>query len=440
MLFGLALVLTLLSEGMMNTQYTALSTIITANTDPTALQQLATFAAMEDVAEEEQLDWGSSGRLVRTPTNTIVKPRNAGTPEPTKMHPASSSSSSHSRTNSFELHSDGLSKSLTEAGSSGSSHGPTTPAESCAASSLASSRRRPHRRHRRSGAASSVSDALSDGATTVSGDVVAELTAAVGQQPVHSYPMWTQFHVMEVAYSTNANNFVHLTERFVQYQQMFPIVYRCELTKVACPAEAELLATPRSGLAASSHWACGHCGKKHEAVRESCLRCRSPGPYAKLFVGQALKEMDCAESLVRFLHATHPEVRLHRVECHHDTHAGGVGRGKGCASLYVAREDAAALQQKLHHNAFFDVDDDTGAVVAYYVYPEQQQWLSGFVQVRNERMEQRPLFLPLAPLVVEESTGAASGGGAVPSKKLSRPHGRPQDRGNFGLAPAPAVR
>lgn len=421
MLFGLALLLTLLSEGIMNTQHTALSTVITANTDPTALQQLATFAAMEDVAEEEQLDWGSSGRLVRAQTNTIVKPRDAGTPDTEKM---AATSPSHSRTNSVGTHSDGLSKSLTES----CSH---TAVESSAASS-STSRRRPHRRHRRSGA---VSDTLSDlTSITAASDAVAEVAVS---QPVHSYPMWTQLHVMEVAYSTGANNFVHITERFVDYQHMFPIVYRCDLSKVACAQEAELLATPRSGLAASSHWACEHCGRRHDAVRESCLRCRAPGPYAKLFVGQAVKEMDCAESLIRFLHATHPDVRLHRVECHHDTQAGGVSRGKGCAAVYVAREDVAALQSKLHHNAFFDVDDATGAMVVYYVYAEQQAWLKSLVQTRSEGNEhgQRPLFLPLAPLVVEESATAAA-----PAKKGSRSAGRPQDRGNSGFAPVTAVR
>ncbi|KPA75664.1 hypothetical protein ABB37_08229 [Leptomonas pyrrhocoris] len=424
MLFGLALLLTLLSEGMMNTQYTALSTVITANTDPTALQQLATFAAMEDVAEEEQLDWGSSGRLVRTPINTIVKPRNAETPDPAKM---AATPPNHSRVNSLEVHSEGLSKSVSEAESS--LHSPAEP-EFSAASSSSSSRRRPHRRHRRHSGASA-SDAFA--AATAVGDVVVELAAS---QPVHSYPMWTQFHVMEVAYSTGANNFVHLTERFLQYQQMFPVVYRCDLAKVVCPEEAELLALPRSGLSASSHWTCAKCGKKHEAVRESCLRCRTPGPYAKLFVGQTIKEVDCTESLVRFLHATHPEVRMHRVECHRDSRAGcAVGRGKGCASVYVAREDAAALQQKLHHNAFFDINDATGELVVYYVYSEQQKWLHSFVQLRNERADQRPLFLPLAPLVVEQSVGAA-----VPAKRPSGPHGRPQDRGSFDLAPVLAIR
>lgn len=425
-LFGLALLLTLLSEGMMNTQYTALSTVITANTDPTALQQLATFAAMEDVAEEEHLDWGSSGRLVQAQRNTIVKPRDAGIPDTTKMAAASPS---HSRTASIEAHSDGLSKSISEA----DSH---TIAESSAASSSGSSRRRPHRRHHRRGAAAS-GDALSDAAaaSSTSTDVVSAMAAS---QPVHSYPMWTQLHVMEVAYSTGENNFVHLTERFVDYQHMFPVVYRCDLARVSCPAEAELLAASRSGLAASSQWACAHCGRKHEAVRESCLRCRAPGPYAKLFVGQAIKEVDCAESLVRFLHATHPAVSLHRVECHHDTHSGGMGRGKGCASVYVAREDAAALQAKLHHNAFFDVDDVTGDTVVYYVYPEQQAWLRSFVQTRSEGGDHRPLFLPLAPLVVEES--AATTVTAQQAGRGGRPPGRTQERGNFGVVPGAAVR
>ncbi|KPI87558.1 hypothetical protein ABL78_3355 [Leptomonas seymouri] len=421
MLFGLALLLTLLSEGMQKTQFTALSTVITASSDPSALQQLATFAAMEDVAEEEQLDWGSSGRLVRTPTNTIVKPRNAGTLDPEKMTAAPPT---HSRTTSLETHSEGLSKSISDAESHSHSRSPAA-LESSGASLSSFSRRRPHRRHhRRSGASGGASSGtLSD--ATASPDVVVGLTEP---QPVHSYPMWTQFHVMEVACSTGSNNFVHLTERFLQYQQMFPTVYRCDLAKTVCPEEVELLATPRSGLSASSHWACAHCGKKHEAVRESCLRCHTPGPYTKLFVGQAIKEVDCTLSLVRLLHATHPHVRLHRVECHNDSSAGcGGGRGKGCASVYVAREDAAALRDKLHHSAFFDVDDATGEVGVYYVYPEQQQWLHSFVQLRNERMEQRPLYLPLAPLVVEESASAMAR-----EKKPGRSHGGPQDPESSG--------
>jgi hypothetical protein len=433
MLFGLALLLTLLSEGVMNTQYTALSTVITANTDPTALQQLATFAAMEDVAEEEHLEWGSSGRLVHKPSNTIVKPRNAGTPDPVKM---SATSPSHSRTSSLAGHSEGPSKSISDTDSSRHSHPAEELASSGASSSSASRRRRHRRHHRRSGPSSSsaVSDALMSNTTGAVGDVVVEFAES---QPVHSYPMWTQFHVMEVAYSTNANNFVHLTERFLQYQQMFPIVYRCDLAKVVCPDEVELLATPRSGLSASSHWACAKCGRKHEVVRETCLRCRTPSPYAKLFVGQIVKEMDGRESLVRFLHATHPEVRLHRVEGHHDTHsgAGSAGRGKGCASVYVAREHAAALQLKLHHNAFFDVDDATGEMIVYYVYTEQQQWLHSFAQLRSEGGAQRPLHLPLAPLVVEESVG-----GLASTNKPNRPRGRPQDRGTVGLTPVPVVR
>ncbi|KAK7197775.1 hypothetical protein NESM_000730400 [Novymonas esmeraldas] len=414
LLFGLALLLTILADGAANHQFTALSTVITAHSDPSALQQLATFAAMEDVAEEEHLDWGSSGRLVRAQPSTLAKPRDAVPPEPAKLH--SAAPHSHSRSNSEDVLSDGLSKSLTEtltdavAGASSSS----------AASSAASSHRRPHRRHhRRSGTAS---DATSSAAASSlsSGEVAVEVGES---RPVHSYPMWTQFHVMELAYSTGANNFVHITERFVEYQQMFPIVYRCDLSKVDCPYEADLLAAPTVGLAASSRWVCASCGRKHDVVRESCLRCRAAGPYTKLFVGQAVKEVDCTESVLRFLHATHPDVVVHRAECHHD--AGVAGRGKGCASIYVRREDAATVQEKLHRNAFFDVDAVTGELLVYYVYTEQQAWLHSFVQQRVAVPDQRPLFLPLAPLVVEES--------AAPSTSMSK---RPGGRGRGCQRPA----
>ncbi|CAC9464159.1 conserved hypothetical protein [Leishmania infantum JPCM5] len=387
-LLGLALLLTIISDGAMNSQFTALSTIITANSDPSALQQLATFAAMEDVAEEEHLDWGSTARLVQAQPTSPAKPRNAMPPDPTTL--GSVSAHAHSRTDSENMLSDGLSKSLTDISTNG------VVGNSSAASS-SSSRRRPHRRHhRRSG---TVSDVPSKD------DATAALSAS---RPVHSYHMWTQFHVMEMAYSTGSNNFVHITERFLEYQQMFPIVYCCDVNKVDCPYEAELLASPKVGLAASSRWSCENCGKRHNVVRESCLRCRAPGMYSKLFIGQAVKEVGCTESLVRFFYATHPDIVIHRAECHHDTDADALQRGKGCASIYVRREDAALLQQKLHRNAFFDVDSVTEQLLVYYVYAEQQQWLHSYAQQRNAGMRKRPLFLPLSPLVVEESASSSA--------------------------------
>ncbi|KAG5505631.1 hypothetical protein JIQ42_08397 [Leishmania sp. Namibia] len=382
-LFGLALVLTILSDGAMNNEFTALSSIITANSNPSALLQLATFAAMEDFAEEEHLDWGSTGRLVQAQPAPLVKPRNAAPPESPK--PGSAAFYTHHRTDSDHVLSDGLSKSLT-----GTSTDEAAGSSSAASSSF--SRRRPHRRHhRRSGTVADV--------PLSSGDDM-KLSAT---RPVHSYLMWTRLHVMEIAYSTGSNNFVHITERFLQYQQMFPTVYCCDLSKVDCPYEEELMASPKTGLAASSRWACERCGKKHSIVRESCLRCRTPGQYAKLFIGQAVKEVDCAASLVRFFHATHPNIIIHRVECHNGTGAGVAGRGKGCASIYVHRKEAAMLQEKLNRNAFFDVGSGAEELLVYYVYAEQQQWLQCYVQERTAVTEPRPFFLPASPLVVEAS-------------------------------------
>lgn len=409
-LLGVALLLTIISDGAMNSQFTALSTIITANSDPSALQQLATFAAMEDVAEEEHLDWGSAARLVRTQPTSLAKPRNAVPPDPTTL--GSVSAHEHSRTDSENMLSDGLSKSLTDVSTNGIIGDSST-------ASSSSSRRRPHRRHhRRSGVVSSV---LS------SDDATAALSAS---QPVHSYHMWTQFHVMEMAYSTGSNNFARITERFLEYQQMFPIIYCCDVNKVNCPYEAELLASPKVGLAASSWWTCEKCGNRHNIVRESCLRCRAPGMYAKLFIGQAVKEVGCTESLVRFLYATHPDILIHRAECHHDTDADVLQRGKGCASIYIRREDAALLQQKLHHNAFFDIDSVEGELVVYYVYAEQQQWLHSYAQQRSAGMGKRPLFLPLSPLVVEESASISA-----PTRRVTgRGQGRRRQGGHDSTA------
>ncbi|KAG5484526.1 hypothetical protein LSCM1_07902 [Leishmania martiniquensis] len=392
-LFGLALLLSVLSDGAMNNQFTALSSIITANSDPSALLQLATFAAMEDFAEEEHLDWGSSGRLVQAQPISLVKPRNAAPPDPTKLD--SAASHTHHRTDSETVLSDGLSKSFI-----GTSTDEATTTSSAASSSL--SRRRPHRRHhRRSGT-------VTDG--PFSTDAVTMLSET---RPLHSYLMWTRLHVMEMAYSTGSNNFVHITERFLQYQQMFPIIYCCDLSKVDCPYEADLLASPKVGLAASSRWACENCGSKHSVVRESCLRCRTPGRFAKLFIGQAVKEVDCAASLVRFFYATHPDIMIHRVECHYDGGASAAPRGKGCASIYVRREEAALLQVKLNRKAFFDVDRVTEELQVYYVYEEQQQWLQSYVQERTAVTAQRPFFLPLSPLVVEE------GQSTTPARRLT---------------------
>ncbi|CAJ1019388.1 hypothetical protein Q4I30_001921 [Leishmania utingensis] len=420
-LFGLALLLTILSDSSMNSHFAALSTIITANSDPSALQQLATFAAMEDVAEEEHLDWGSTGRLVHAQPTSLAKPRSAVPPNPLELD--SVSPRTHHRTDSDNMLSDSH-RSLT-----GTSTDETAGKSSTASSSF--SRRRPHRRHhcRRSTASGAVSDVLSNG------EAAAKLSAP---RPVHSYVMWTKFHVMELAYSTGSNNFVHITERFLQYQRMFPIIYRCDLSKVDCPYEADLLAFPKVGLAASSRWACESCGKKHNVVCESCLRCRTPGPYAKLLIGQVVKAVGCTESLVRFFYATHPDIMIHRAECHYDTDGGVAGGGKGCASIYIRHEDAAPLQQKLHHNAFFDVDSETEELLVYYVYAEQREWLQRYVQQRISTAERRPLFLPLSPLVVKESTPCAA-----PARRcIGRGQGRQHQGwgcGSTSLTATPAV-
>lgn len=393
-LFGLALLLAVLSDDHSGGAFYGVSTVITSKNDPSALEQLATFASMEDVAEEQELDWGSTRRLSRLeeaddrPRDAIV-PDIAEVPIRKKRSPTPHSAASSSvgePTPSSQGESEGASQSLDS-------------------STSMISRCRPHRRrHRRSGAAHR---AASDATSRLSSAAISPAASGVEQPPPH-FSVWTQLHVWEVACSTSSNNFVHVTERWMQYRKMYPIVYRCDLSRVDCPSEQALLASPRVGLAASSRWTCEQCHRQHGVVRERCERCQSPGPYAKLFFGQAVKEISCAESLIRFLYATHPEIQLHRVESHCDSRAsggiGGLWRGKGCASVYVLRDAAETLRQKLNRNAYFDMDLHTGGLVAYYVYGEQQGWLEAFVNAKHSSGAARPSILPLAPLVVEESS------------------------------------
>ncbi|KAG5509894.1 hypothetical protein JKF63_07539 [Porcisia hertigi] len=408
LLFGLALLFTIISDGALDNQFTALSTTITANCDPSALQQLATFAAMEDVAEEEHLDWGSTSRLVQEWSTSLTKPRNARSPGSTSL--SRGSPDRHHGTDMSSVLSSGLSNAL------GDTPTDETAGDSSAGSSSSSfRRRRPHRRHhRRMGA---VSDTVSDESSC--GELTVKPSAS---PPVDRYLMWTQLDVMQMALSTGDSSFVDMTKHLLEQQKMFPTIYRCDLNKVDCPYEADLLAAPTVGLASSSWWKCEGCGKRHDVVRESCLRCRTSGPYAKLFIGQAVKEVDCTASLVRFFYATHPDIMIHRAECHHDPDVGVSVRGKGCASVYVRRDDAAVLQEKLHHNAFFDVDSVTGEIFVYYVYAEQQAWLRSLAQQRNAAVEQRLLFLPLAPLVVEDSASPS------PPARRHTGHGRRHKR------------
>ncbi|EPY30470.1 hypothetical protein STCU_04050 [Strigomonas culicis] len=329
----------------------ALSTRITSPNNPSALQQFASFNALKDRAEEENLDWGGSGMLLSRKSTGLSRPRGMTTP------PSEKSSE------------DG--------------------GESDSVSSQPTQLSVPHRRHRRQ-RRHHKGDTSSDMSLTTS-EYEAE------SQRVHSRRMWSQLHVMEVAYSTRDNNFVHVTERFTEYQNMYPIVYQCILHEVQAPHEAALLAHPTTGLPSSRAWSCSHCGAKHSRVQEACQRCKKDGPYAKLFMGQIYKEKNGASGAIRFLHATHPTVTVHRV----DPHLHADGRGKGCTSIYVDRSAAHDLIHMINGNAFFDVRDDTGDEVVHYVYDKQQAWLEQLVTVRN-RQERSPT-VPWAPLVLSDS-------------------------------------
>lgn len=371
MFLGLALLISLFSDMSATQPHGGLSTIITSTQSPTALQQLATFHALQQEAEEEHLDWGSAGVLSVRPTITH-KPRGA-----VSLDAIERDSDSNSGSASNEML-------MTEEGES--------------SASTKSSRRRPHRRqHRKTGSAPSISSCSVAG---VSGSAVA---LPLSSPSVHTHRIWSQLHILEVACSTQSNNFIHTTERFTQYRLLYPIVYRCHLREVPpCPTEVELLQTAITGVEASRRWSCENCGAAHSEVRESCLRCRAPSAYARLLFGQTLQGMKCSPSLIRFLHASLPEVRLHRVECHMDAD----NRGRGCASVYVSRGDAKKVIDMLHLNVFFDIDGDSGEAVAHYVYSEQQEWLQAFAEVRAATAG-GSTFLPTGPLVVEESTAAS---------------------------------
>lgn len=472
--FGLALLVTLFADVSPLAQQSALSTIITGSNDPSALQQLATFSALQEEAEEQNLDWGSLARLSVKEDNSVPpRPRNAIPPTSVEEANAAvartcatasaiTASALTATTTTATATATSVSTSILtaedvprgagehndlSASSSTPSAAPSEGEEGSGGScSTSSSRRRPHRRQHRkktgptaagtsttvleggglscstmSNAPLSVDGGEGEGkvkgggkeeieALSLASSACAAVSQAVTTCVQHNHPIWSQFHVMEVAYSTQDNNFIHITERFVQYQKMYPVVYQCAVNEVVSPSEVELLSYPEAGLQEWRSWSCANCGRQHDLVRESCLRCRAPSHFAKLFFGQAVKEVDCTQSLIRFLYATHPHVPLCRVECHRD----GSGRGKGCASVYVRREDAAELIEKLNKNVFFDVADDAEAryatghppIIAHYVYAQQQGWLEQLVQQRKHSAAaraNRPAFLPRSTLVVEES-------------------------------------
>ncbi|KAH9598457.1 hypothetical protein LSM04_008962 [Trypanosoma melophagium] len=228
--------------------------------------------------------------------------------------------------------------------------------------------------------------------------------------------VWSQLHVMEIALSTNENNFIHITQRFVQYEAMYPIVYRCDLRQLIAPHEGELLTAPTTGLQTSRFWSCRLCGKAHDVVRETCVRCRrhSSGPFTKLFFGQIIKEKtDCARSVLRLLYATHPGITIHSIEAHQNEN----GRGLGCASVYVSTDALSELISKLNGNVFFDTnhtspsslrghqrDDGMDGFYVYYVYSSQQPWLEALIAARTSQRH-RINTMPWGGLVVEDSKG-----------------------------------
>ncbi|EPY40228.1 hypothetical protein AGDE_03700 [Angomonas deanei] len=321
----------------------ALSTIITTPNNPSALLQLASFAALHRVAEEEELDWGSTGSTASMKSKKTQPPAGASDSVPQHL-------------------------------------------------SVKATTHRHRRQNRQKGGGSTTGSSC--------GPSSEEASVQLDRPGVHDYSMWTQLHVMEVACSTRSNNFVHITERFVQYHNLYPTVYKCHLNKVSPPAAAE--DASGSGRYASRSWACQNCGFKHHAVRECCDRCRIPGPYVKLFFGQVMKEENCCPSLGQFLRAAFPDTVIHRMEPHLNHTAEGDGRCKGCAAVYVYRDAAPEMINKLNGNAFLDVDDVTGELLVYYVYTSQRRWLNELIKVRTAQPG-RSVTLPGGALVVEEA-------------------------------------
>ncbi|RNF22402.1 hypothetical protein TcG_02341 [Trypanosoma cruzi] len=380
-------------------------TIITSCPRPTLLQQLVSFAAMRDVAEEEQLDWGVPATLGRQNTYRL------------QVKPAEQSEGDHAGENPHG-----------NAAFSASSTGNDVNS----ANAPSQSRRRPHRRQRRKkkteseslgedvgtpvslgtcGTKSRNGASSSGGSNLYSSDVGehAETVFTTSQR------LWAQLHMVEVAFSCGDNNLLHITERFLRCGNMYPIIYRCHLSQVQAAHEQALLDAPNTGLQKSCFWSCRSCGKAHDLVCESCMRCkRQSGPYKKLIFDQLLPETDYATSVLRLLHATHPEVTIHRIET--QPHLDGGGRSS--VAVYVSADAAPELVEKLNGNVFFDMDDDDdddertgGGVRVHYVYGSQRPWLWAFINMRKAQCKD-PNKLPRGALVVvmETSKEKISGG------------------------------
>ncbi|ESL08747.1 hypothetical protein TRSC58_03545 [Trypanosoma rangeli SC58] len=395
-----------------------LSTTITSSLSPTPLQQLASFAAMRDVAEEEQLDWGASAafsrqkafRLQVQPREGCVGHHNGDTPHEGEDGFSSSSSSNGHETNcvNVPLH----------------------------------SRLRPHRRQRRKQKAESESQAdgvVSPGNSSskscngVSSFGDSNFGSSYTQEPSATsvttpQRTWAQLHMMEVAFSSQDNNLLHVTERFLNYGNMYPIIYRCHLRHLHVANEQVLLDSSSTGLQMSRFWSCRLCGKAHDVVRASCERCqRHAGPYRKLVFDQLLPEPDYAQSVLRLLHATHPEVTIHRVV----THPNVSGRGRSSVSVYVSADAAPELVAKLNGNVFFDFEDDdaattSGGVRVHYVYSSQRPWLEAFINACRAQYGQSE-ELPWGALVVlmdasneKKRPGTVSPAATAPRRKRKK--------------------
>lgn len=338
----------------------ALSEIITGFDSPTFLEQLASFAAMRGVAEKEQLDWGAAAPH---------RPR-AQTPPVVAAPP---------------------------------------------------SRRRPHRRQhrRRKTRGASGDDGVDDSGScggrfsgsSADGGSGMFLTTSSSNSDVGSARrscdtsltvfehVWSQLHMMSFFFGTQDNNLLHLTQRFIYYENMYPIVYYCNLRDVRAANEKALLDAPTTGLETSRFWSCRVCGKAHDVVRDSCLRCgRHAGPYTRLYFEQMLKETDGARNVLRLLHATHPEVAVHRVTTH--PHVNGDGRVS--VSVYVGVDAGPEVVTKLNGNVFFDTEGigDAGDVPVYYVYSSQRRWLEAFIAARKLQNAPHTHTPPWAALVV----------------------------------------
>ncbi|RNF09308.1 hypothetical protein TraAM80_02255 [Trypanosoma rangeli] len=393
-----------------------LSTTITSSPGPTLLQQLASFAAMREVAEEEHLDWGAPAAFSRQKTFRLqVQPREGCVEHHNRDTPHEDeddfSSSNEHETNSVNV--------------------------------PLNSRLRPHRRQRRKqksesetqedgvvspgkSSSKSCNGVSSFGGSNFGSSYTQESSATSVTTPQRT---WAQLHMMEVAFSSQDNNLLHVTERFLNYGNMYPIIYRCHLRHLHVANEQVLLDSPSTGLQRSRFWSCRLCGKAHDVVRASCERCqRYAGPYRELVLDQLLPEPDYARSVLRLLHATHPEVTIHRIV----THPNVSGRGRSSVSVYVSADAAPELVTKLNGNVFFDFEDDDaattgGGVRVHYVYSSQRPWLEAFINARRAQYGQSE-ELPWGALVVlmdasndkKKGPGASSPMATAPRRKRKK--------------------